>query len=530
MAEAAVRLPRIFSDHMVIQRDAPVAVWGWDTPGESVTVRFANQTKSAAADAQGKWSVTLDPLKTSAAAQTLEARDGGGAVVIHDVLVGEVWLASGQSNMHFPMFAADNAAEVLPNCADDQLRMITIAQKTAVEPLDDVQGKWEASDPAATRNFSAVAYFFARELREKLKCPVGIVHASWGGTPIQTWISLKGLQANPPIQKTLDAWDKALAQHKKVLADPKLASDYRQALKAWQQGVQPAFNAEMKAYNAAKASGSAVGARPKPSTPEPSNPDPMGMPSPSARPNTPTVDFNGMIAPLAPYSIRGVIWYQGEANGSSGLEYRDLFPRLIEDWRNHWQAQFPFLFVQIPAGGADRTPVAASGMPWTREAQLMTLREPRTAMAITIDIGNPNDPHPTDKIDVGHRLALVARRDVYGEHIVASGPLYASFSISGPRATVRFTQTGSGLMIGQAPWRAKGVEPLPTERLIGFYVAGADRKWAPADAVIDGNQVIVTSKDVPQPVAVRYGWANSPRCNLYNREGLSASPFRTDAW
>jgi sialate O-acetylesterase len=244
------------------------------------------------------------------------------------------------------------------------------------------------------------------------------------------------------------------------------------------------------------------------------------------------VNFNGMIAPLVPYAIRGVVWYQGENNASRGLEYRELFPRLIRDWRQQWQGtgEFPFLFVQLPGNGKDTTPVAEQGWPWLREAQFLTLKVPRTAMAVTIDLGDPNDVHPADKLDVGQRLALLARRNVYNENIVASGPLYSGCEIEGDRIRLRFREIGSGLKAGQAPWHARGVEPLPTGRLVGFFVAGDDRKWVVAEATIEGGEVLVSSKAVPKPAAVRYGWANYSRCNLYNREGLPASPFRTDDW
>jgi len=303
-------------------------------------------------------------------------------------------------------------------------------------------------------------------------------------------------------------------------------------LKAWQTDVEPAYKPLIDAYYADKAAGKPVGEKPKPPTPEPMNPNPMGQPSPGWQPMAPTVIFNGMIAPLSNYSVRGVIWYQGESNSKrDGLAYRTWFPRLIQDWRAHWNQPMPFLFVQCPGNGSDPTPVATAGMPWLREAQLMTLREPKTGMAITIDIGDPNDDHPTDKFDVGHRLALLARRDVYGEDkLVASGPLYDSVSIDGDKARVRFKEIGTGLTPGQAPWRAHGVEPLPVDKLIGFFIAGDDRQWHAADATIDRDSVIVSSPSVAKPAAVRYGWAKSPRCNLYNREGLPASPFRTDDW
>ncbi len=525
-AQAEIKLPAIFGEHMVLQRDAAVPVWGTAAQGEIVTVEFAGQKKVVTADAAGKWMVTLDPLSASAEPRELKV----GNLVFRDVLVGEVWLAGGQSNMGMSLSGAHNAAEAIPQAGDQQLRLFKVALKTASEPQANVTGAWKISAPETARDFSAVAYFFAKELRRTLGCPVGVVGAPWGGTPIQTWISLEGLKKSPALARTLADWDNAVAQYRKIQADPTLAANYDSELKRWRKEVEPVFNAATKAYNADKAAGKSVGEKPQPAWPEPQNPDPMGMPSPSRRPQTPTVSFNAMIAPLAPYALRGVIWYQGEANGNAGMEYRTLFPRLIQDWRAHWGAEFPFLFVQLPSFGEDPVPVAKSGWPWLREAQAMALREPRTSMAITIDVGNPKDVHPTNKLDVGYRLALLARRDVYGQKLVASGPLFRDFAVEGGKIRVRFRETGSGLTIGQAPWFAPGVTPLPAEKLIGFYIAGEDRQWIEATAKIDGDSVLLVSPAVLKPVAARYGWANSPRCNLYNKEGLPASPFRTDDW
>lgn len=523
---AEIKLASVFTDHAVLQREAAVPVWGTATPGETVTVEFAGQRKTATADTRGKWLVKLDPLAANAEPRELKT----GGVTLRDVLVGEVWLAGGQSNMGLPLSAAHDAAQAIPQAGDSQLRLFKVALKTAAEPQENATGEWKISTPETAKDFSAAAYFFAKELRRVLGCPVGVISAPWGGTPIQTWISLDGLKQNPPLAHTLADWEKAVQQYHKVQADPKLVADYTTELKRWKKEVEQPYNAASKAYNAAKAAGTAVGEKPKPAWPEPNNPDPMGLPSPSRRPQTPAVSFNGMIAPLAPYALRGVIWYQGEANGNAGLEYRTLFPRLIQSWRARWGAEFTFLFVQLPANGADARPVAEGGWPWLREAQLMTLAQPRTGMAITIDIGDPNNVHPTDKVDVGKRLALLARRDVYGEKIVASGPLYRGCTIAAGNIRVRFREIGSGLAIGQAPWRAPGVAPLPVDQLVGFHIAGADHIWHEASAKIDGDSVVVSSPAVSTPVAIRYGWANSPRCNLYNREGLPASPFRTDDW
>ena len=459
---------------------------------------------------------------------------GENTIIITNILVGEVWVASGQSNMGSPVSSLQNAAEVLSKSDDPQLRFFTVAKNTAAEPQYSLKGKWELSSPDNAKGFSAVAYFFARDIREKLKCPVAILHASWGGTSIETWISLNGLKQTPPITKMLDLWGKALEQYHKTQANPQLLTDYQTDLKQWQTEVSPPFNKVMKAYNDSVASGKKVGPKPQPSRPEPTNPDPMGMPGPSKRPGTPTVNFNGMIAPLIPYAIRGVLWYQGENNGSAGMEYRTLMPRLIEDWRNHWKQtgaakDFPFIYVQLPSNGPDATPVADKGWPFLREAQLMSLKVPKTGMAITIDIGDPKNVHPADKIDVGQRLSRIARKIAYGENIIASGPLYKDFAIEkGGKMRIRFRETGSGLTIGQSPWYAPSVEPFPKNKLIGFFMAGDDKKWVEADAKIDGQSVIVSSPQVVKPKAVRYGWANSPRCNLYNKEGLPASPFRTD--
>ncbi len=526
LAGAAVSLPAMFADHMVLQRGVAVPVWGTAEPGEGVTVEFAGQKKTTVAAANGYWSLKLDPLKASAAPLELKV----GPLVIRDVLVGEVWLASGQSNMAFPLSSAHNAAEALSQVEDEQLRFFTVARKTAVEPQTGLNGKWEKATEGTAKGFSAVAYFFAREIRRTQQCPVAVIHTSWGGTPIETWISLAGLQRDPPLTKTLHQWELALEQYRKVQADAKLAADYAAELRRWRKEVEPAYNQAMKAYNAAQAAGNPAGQRPVPAWPEPANPDPMGMPSPSRRPQTPAISFNAMIAPLAPYAMRGGLWYQGEANGSAGLDYRALFPRLIQDWRHLWGVDFPFLFVQLPANGKDSRQVAESGWPWLREAQFLTLEIPRTSMAIAIDVGDPENVHPTDKLDVGQRLALLARRNVYGEKIAASGPLYRDFKVDRDKVRIRFREVGGGLTPGQAPWRAVSVEPLPTDRLIGFFIAGEDRKWFQAEAMIEGDSVMVSSPAVENPVAVRYGWANSPRCNLYNREGVPASPFRTDDW
>lgn len=526
----SVKPMSLFTQGMILQRETIVPVWGSAAPGEQVSVEFAGQKKSATADSNGNWMVKLDPMPASAIPATMTIGAGGGGTNIADVLVGDVFLAGGQSNMDSPLFAAHNSAEILPQATDNLLRFFKVAKKTAPEPQSDVSGKWIASDPANAKDFSAVAYFFAREIRKTANVPVGVVSAAWGGTPIQTWMSLESIKESPVLTNVLAAWDKALQDYAKVKAAPNLVTDYEAQLEKWKKEVYPAFSEAKKAYDADKAAGKPVGEKPKPAWPEPDNPDPMGIPSPSKRPSTPSVSYNAMIAPLSPFAVKGVLWYQGEANAGKGLEYRALFPRLIQGWRKQWGTDFPFLFVQLPMNGKDPVPVAKEGEAYLREAQFMALTLPKTAMAITIDVGDPNNVHPADKIDVGKRLSLLARRDIYGEKIDASGPLYRGFKVEGDKIRVSFGETAKGLKPGQAPWCAKCVEPLPTDRIVGFYIAGSDKNWVEADAVIDGNDVVVSSKTVTTPVAVRYGWAHSPRCNLYNSEELPASPFRTDDW
>lgn len=525
---AAAKPMSLFTNGMVLQRDAVLPVWGTANPGEEVTVEFSGQKKSSKADSKGFWMVKLDPVQASSTPAEMTISASGSQTKVSNVLVGDVFLAGGQSNMGSPLFGAHNAAEVLPQATDDKLRFFNVTKQTAAEPQADVAGQWKASDPISAKDFSAVAYFFAREIRKSADVPVGIISAPWGGTPIETWMSLESIKASPALTNVLAKWDKALEDYAKVKADPKLVSDYEAKLEQWKKEVYPGFTEALKAYNADKAAGKPVGEKPKPAWKEPTNPDPMGHPSPSRRPSTPSIAYNAMIAPLSPVALKGVLWYQGEANAGRGIEYRELFPRLIQGWRKHWGVDFPFLFVQLPMNGKDPVPVAKDGEPFLREAQFMTLKEPRTAMAITIDIGDPNNVHPGDKLDVGKRLSLLARRDIYGEKIDASGPLYQGYKIEGNKIRVSFKETAKGLKPGQAPWCAKGVEPLPTDKLVGFVIAGSDQNWAEADAVIEGNNVIVSSQSVPNPVAVRYGWAHSPRCNLYNSEGLPASTFRTD--
>ncbi len=533
LARAEVKLHPLFSDRAILQRDLPLPVWGTAAPGEKVAVAFAGQTATATADAQGKWLVKLTPLPASAEARDLVVK-GSNTLTIREILVGDVWLASGQSNMDSPL-SSGTTAQLLPDAADPLLRFFKVTKTVAPAPLPGPGGKWEAATPETAKNFSAVAYVFAKEIRRTQKVPVAVLNAAWGGTPIQTWMSLDSIQRPPAVEKTLALWEKSLAQHLAVKDKPELMTAYRADMKDWETNVGPAHKAALSAYNelasAAKAAGQPAPPKPAIARPEPEQPDPMAMPSASKRPSTPTIAYNGVIAPLAPYALRGTLWYQGEADGSRGAEYRTLLPRLIEGWRAAWgQGDFPFITIQLPGCYDDKIPVASSGWPFVREAQLLSLTVPKTAVVVTSDIGDPKDVHPDNKIHVGARVALAGRRLGYGEKIVASGPLYTGFAVEGSALRIRFTETGGGLAIGRAPWVAKGMPALPEDKLIGFYLAGADKKWVEATAKIDGATVLLTSPEVPAPIAARYAWAAYPRANLANLESLPASPFRTDDW
>jgi sialate O-acetylesterase len=525
LARSEVKLPAVLTDHLVLQRDATVPVWGWAKEGEEVIVEFAGQKKTAKTDAAGQWRVKLEPLAASAEPREMKI----GTRVLKDVLVGEVWLASGQSNMGFPLSSAHNAERVLAKAGDPLLRFFTVQNGTAAEPQNDLRGKWDLSDPNTAKAFSAVAYFFARDLRAKLGVPVAILHSSWGGTPAQAWLSMDALRESPSFENYAKSYEAALIKHRDVLTHPEKMEAYGKDLAQWQKEVAPAFNDTMRAWNA----GPKTSPKPVPARPEPANPDPMDIPSPSSRPGTPSVIFNAKIAPLAGYAMRGALWYQGEANASGGIEYRTLLPRLIGDWRKRWGlGDFPFLVVQLAAWDMDKSPAPFHQWPWLREAQSMTAKTvPHTALAVAIDVGNPADVHPKGKEPVGQRLALAARKLAYGEKsLVASGPVFREAKAEGATMRVSFTETGSGLTIGQAPWRADGDAPLPQDKLIGFTLAGEDHEWHDADAKIEGDTVLVSSPAVTKPIAVRYAWANSPRCNLYNREALPTVPFRSDDW
>ncbi len=493
-AMADVTLPSIFSDHMVLQRDTTVPVWGWADSGESVTVTIAGQTFETKADTTGKWSVKLGKL-SGGEPVTLTVK-GKNTVTINDVLVGEVWLASGQSNMQLHVGEVNNAGQEKASAKFPQIRMFIVARRPSVTPQTNCEGQWVVCSPETVASFSAAAYFFGRELHQKLGVPVGLIHASWGATPIEAWTSMDRMEGKKELKPVFKPWEDKL---KVPYDDVKAQAQYQKQLVVWKQ------NAEAR-----KAEGKPVGDGPE----KPVNP--------REHKNYPANLFNGMISPLIPYAIRGGIWYQGENNAKGELAklYETQLPLLIQDWRTRWgQGDFPFAWVQLP-NYKKRTeePGAASDWAVMRESMLHSLSAvPNSGMAVTIDVGDAATIHPKNKQPVGHRLALWALATVYGEKVVFSGPLPAGRKISGAEVTLSFTHTEGGLV-------AKDGEPK------GFAIAGADKKWVWAQARIEGDKVIVSSAEVKSPVAVRYAWADNPDCNLYNGSGLPASPFRTDTW
>ena len=480
-AWAKVGLPALFGDHMVVQRDAPVHVWGTAEPGEAVQVAFRGQSVSTAAAEDGRWEVYLDP--GPAGGPFGLAVEGSNRVEFEDVHVGEVWVGSGQSNMVWPLERSRDAEQEIAAAEHPGIRYFKVTLNTSDTRLEDVEGQWQVVSPETASGFSGVGYFFARHLHKQLGVPMGIIQSAWGGTPAESWTSARTLAEEP-----------ALANMSAEFAAEAMADEavYADRLATWE-----------KRSAAAKAEGKEAPRRPPP---------PRAL-----RPqHKPSALFNAMIAPLLPYAIRGTIWYQGENNASrgQGYLYRRLFRAMIEDWRREWGiGAFPFLFVQLANYG--RVP-EESTWPELREAQAMALGLANTGMAVTIDVGNPTDIHPRNKQDVGLRLALAARAIAYGEHdLEYSGPLFRQATRDAAGLRLWFDHVGGGL-------EARGGQ------LEGFQVAGRDGKFVSAQASISGNTVLVSSAAVKHPVGVRYAWAADAQGNLFNDAGLPASPFQTN--
>jgi len=515
-ANSAVKLPALISDNMVLQQGVNVCIWGNAAANEKVAVSFAGQTQTTTADADGKWSVKLTALKASneGAAMTVAGSATPTPIVIKNVLVGEVWICSGQSNMVFKCAASHAWAVDGPKATCPTMRFFQVWAVATPEPVDDVLGKWIECTPASAGNFSAVAYYFAKQLIDAHGCPAGMIQASLGATICQAWTSLQGLESDPGLAKVAQrahevTAEVAAAKHKLETQDlPKWEADH----KVWEAQVAVAKNS-------------------KPPTTLPKEPGKPGIrPLPDTSPGS---LFNGTIAPLIPYTIAGVIWYQGEFNVNDPALYSILFPTMITDWRHHWgQGDFPFIFVQLPNFAAAGTPDPNSGWVKLRQAQTDALKLPKTGMAVTIDIGDEYDIHPKDKRDVGRRLFLAAEKMAYGKDIVCSGPTFDTLSAEANKLRIKFTNVGGGLKIARHPSTRPigpdGIEasvPEPTQ-LTGFMVCGADHKFVAAQARIDGAGVIVWADAVSSPAIVRYAWFDRPVCNLYNAEDLPAVPFQ----
>ncbi len=488
---AEVKLPAILSDHAVLQRDASLPIWGWADPGEEVTITLAGQTRSTRAAADGKWLVRFDRLPAGGPL-TLDVK-GKNTLTVRDLLVGEVWLGSGQSNMAMTVNRCLDAAKEKTAATFPAIRMFREASDPASQPQQLGSGKWEICSPDTVDRFSATAYFFGREIHKALQVPVGLINSSVGGTPIEAWTRWDAQKDRAELKPLFEKWDRDAAGY-----DPKKAEEqYQKALAAWKEAAKKARDAGQQPPRAPR----------KPVQPRLDSHHPATL-------------FNGKIAPLIPYAIRGALWYQGENNANRGnaASYAMQLRLLIEDWRKQWgEGDFPFAWVQLPNFRKPQSqPVEESGWVTVREAMTRTLALPNTGMAITLDIGEANDIHPRNKQEVGRRLALWALATVYGKKdLPYSGPLYARHQVRNSEVVVSFQHTEGGL-------KAQGGE------LKGFAIAGPDGKWVWARARIEGNTVIVSHPDVKQPRAVRYAWAENPLATLVNGAGLPAGPFRTD--
>jgi sialate O-acetylesterase len=547
-ASAAIRLPKVIGDNMVLQREMPVPIWGWATAGQKVTVTFAGQDKSVTAGADGKWTVKLDALKASAepATMTIAAGDAD-KVELKNILVGEVWLGSGQSNMEMNVGGCLEAGKFIQAAKYPNIRLFTVDKRPAGEAVADVPSRgWEECQPKNVGGFSAVLYFFGQRIHKDLNVPVGLIHSSWGGTAIEPWIAPCGFEAIPSLAPFVKRIQDAPAEYRKSVTDT-LAR-----IEAWVPTAKEALanSAPLppapflkRAKDAPAESGKAAAetlarieawlpkAKAAVAANAPIPPAPEMPKHPLDSPGGTTGLYNGMIHGLIPYGVRGMLWYQGESNGGEAYSYFEKMKALIGGWRHLWgQGDFPFYFVQLANFMAANTnPEGGDGWSKLRESQLMSLAIANTGMAVLTDIGDAKDIHPKDKQDVGERLALWALAKDYGKKdLVYSGPLYKSAKVDGATMVISFDCVGTGLMVGQKEGLAPTKE-LPDGKLHGFAIQGDDGKWHWADAKIVGQTVVVSSPDVTAPKAVRYEFhTNTDGANFYNKEGLPASPFRTD--
>lgn len=482
-AQAELKLPAIFTDHAILQRDLPIPVWGTAVPGEKVIVQFCGQEKTATADDSGRWMVKLDLMKAGGPFE-LTANAASGTVKIQDLLVGEVWLVSGQSNAQFPLKNATNGKEAVAAADHPQIRLLNVPAATSRQPQGDFKSQWSICTPKTAGGCSAIGYYMALVLHKELKVPIGIITSAYGGTVAEAWMRAEAMKGDPQLEPILATWEQ-------------FVRDYP---------ADPAKRKEIAEHNKQKEI--AAGRVPPPWTLEPKAPDHF---------HRPAATFNAMINPLISYAVRGVAWYQGEANSWRAQQYRKLLPALIADWRKLWNhPDLAFLLVQLPGFDADW--MAKDTWPEMRESQAWIARNVKnSALVVTIDLGDPNDIHPKRKAEVGDRLARVALAKVYGKDTVSTGPVYRSMKKDSSKIRLAFDLPAGRLISKDGP-------------LSGFTIAGADRRFVPARAEIEGKEVVVSAEEVTDPVAVRYGWANVPQINLFNEDGWPALPFRTDNW
>lgn len=503
--QADLKLPAVIGDHMVLQQKQSDPIWGWDTPGTKVTVKFAGQSRSAEAGADGRWSVKLDPMLANEKPQTMTIF-GSSKKEVQDILIGEVWMCSGQSNMGFTLSSDWNgdiqsAASTLPN-----LRLIKVPNVGTQELQQDIRvtqrdqpnsinGRWGSSTPETSKPFSAVGFFFGRYLHQILGVPVGLIDNSWGGSAAEAWIRRDTLEKDPRFKLLSEN----TRLHEKLIADGTLKAQYEKDHEKWKKDVEAMKKAGLK--------------------PGQQLPREPGLPEAwlngNARPGN---IFNGVVYPTLGYGMKGVIWYQGESNAGRAWEYRQLFPFMIEQWRKEWkQGDFPFYWVQLADFMAEKPEPGESAWAELRESQTKTESLPNSGQAVIIDLGEATDIHPKHKHDVAARLVRWALVKDYGQKFFYHSPEYKSMEVAGNKATLTIDCFGSSL------------RTVDVNEVKGFAVCGADKKWEWAKAEITAaDKVSVWSDKVATPVAVRYAWADNPICNLYSKDGLPVTPFRTD--
>ncbi|MBI9018132.1 MAG: 9-O-acetylesterase [Phycisphaerae bacterium] len=470
MAGQNLKLASLFASDMVLQQQTQAAIWGWAKPNETITIvtSWDNKVVKTGSDTDGKWKTTVK-TPDAGGPYTVVVKSSDETITLENVLIGEVWICSGQSNMQWRMkqlasqgtnmYQADIDKANYPN-----IRYCLVRQRIALEPQEECELAWSICKPGNVPEFSAVAFFFGMKLHSELNVPIGLISTNWGGTPAQAWTSGTTLEREfPEYKATMGKYPEIIKQGKTIFHN-------------WQK----------------EAKGLGI-----------NHHSPSGL-------------YNGMIEPLVPFAIRGAIWYQGESNRADPMQYRRLFPAMIKDWRNKWSiGDFPFYYVQIAPFWYNDTPPSTA---YLREAQMMTLALPNTGMAVTMDIGNEKNIHPLKKKPVGNRLALWALAKDYGKDIVFSGPIYQKYKVEGNKIRLQFDYVGNGLESGDS------------KELTHFTIAGEDKVFVQAKAVIDGETIVVSSDKVAKPVAVRFAWGHADMPNLTNKDGLPASSFRTDDW